>query len=27
MAVKVTWVDVNGQQHTHSLNLVQAPPR
>jgi S1-C subfamily serine protease len=27
MAVKVTWVEVNGQQHTESVTLVQAPPR
>jgi S1-C subfamily serine protease len=25
--VNVTWVDVNGQQHTGKLRLVQAPPR
>lgn len=25
--VKVTWVDVSGQSHTSTLNLVQAPPR
>jgi len=27
MAVKVTWVDINGQQHRESVTLVQAPPR
>jgi S1-C subfamily serine protease len=27
MAVKVTWVDVNGKPHTGPLRLVQAPPR
>jgi S1-C subfamily serine protease len=27
MAVKVTWVDVNGKSHTDALKLGQAPPR
>jgi S1-C subfamily serine protease len=27
MSVKVTWVDISGQTHKGSLNLIQAPPR
>jgi hypothetical protein len=25
--VKVTWVDITGQKHTGTLDLIQAPPR